>query len=140
MPILTHADYPAVRALLDVSYVASAWPSDAVIDLPPFAPAAERTLTTWAPEAVASSDPTTQAAVKEAAIYLTAANLVPAVPRLHSESEAGYQYTMEAVDADDRAAALYGQAASIMRPYVPLSSTGARQYTHFRLAPARARW
>lgn len=140
MAILLPADYPSVRALLDVSYVEQAWPSDAVIELRPFAPAAERTLTEWAPEAVASSDPATQQAVLDAAIYLTAAYLAPAIPRLHSESEAGYQYTIESTDWAERAASLTGQAAAIMRPYIPASSAGSRQYTHFRLAPAYPRW
>ena len=82
MPILTSANYPAVRAAIDISLNPSVVP-DATLDLPIYRDAAEAEITdrlgTTAYDDLTAPQ---QAAVTRAAIYLCAALLMPAVPQL----------------------------------------------------------
>lgn len=112
MDILTTADYPSVRALIDVSLTATALP-DTTIEMAPFAPAAEDELKQRDPDWAAHlADTTVAGRLVRAAIYLTAARLLPALPTLKSESTPdGQSYHRATVEVEDRVAELRDLAA-----------------------------
>lgn len=135
MPVLAPADYPAIRAALDVTFVERGWPPDAVLALAPFVPAAEARLAALVPDAVASPDPAVAARVRQAAVLLAASLVAPAVPQLARESYGGYSYERIAQDWPARAQALRAEALRWLAPLRPAAPVAA-----LRRAPGGARW
>lgn len=90
MALLTTADYPAIRAALDVSLTARDLP-DSVIGLAIYVGAAEAEVLVRDPLA-ASRTGAEQQHLVNAAVFLTAALLAPALPDLTSEHFAEYSY------------------------------------------------
>ena len=118
---LTPAEFPAVRAAIDISLDASNLPDD-VVALPMYAPEAER----WvlAMNLVAAGyAPGSEAYLKTqvAAIFACAALVVPAVPNLTGEwwgNEA--RYTRKEFDPVALQATLWERARSALRSAAPL--------------------
>lgn len=81
MSLITSADFPAIRALLDATMDATILP-DAVIDYPPYHPRAEAVILRKDPIALTRTDPAQVATLKLAAIYLTASYLMMVMPTL----------------------------------------------------------
>lgn len=103
MALLTTADYPAIRAALDVSLTARDLP-DSVIGLAIYVGAAEAEVLVRDPVAASRIGAEKQHLVN-AAVFLTAAYLAPALPALTKERFAEYSYEQE-VDWLARAADL----------------------------------
>src|SRR5262245_40663421 len=102
MALLQVADYPSVRAALDVRLAEGHFPSDQVIGLPIYAGQAEEAVLPRYPGA-ATAPPAAAPAVQRAVVYYTAALLCPAMPNLTAEDEAGYRYSAQARDWEARA-------------------------------------
>ena len=110
MAILSSADYPAIRAALDVSLTAQQLP-DATIAQDIFEGAAEADVIKRVPtaESLTGND---LARVKRAAVWLTAAYLAPSVVRLTSLSvqTRDLSYSRQTFDPDEKAAELRARA------------------------------
>jgi hypothetical protein len=98
------ADYIAVRAAMDLSLKEPNVP-DSIIQLDIFQGAAEREVLARDPEAESREDDEL-ARVKAAAVYLTAALLLPAVPQLLRERLGDQTYERLQLDVAARVAAL----------------------------------
>lgn len=135
MSVLSAADFPAVRAVLDVSLDTATLP-DATLSQPVYLQAAEAELLALDP-LVATRVGTEGERVKRAGIYLLAARVAPAIPRLTGEGFEDYRYQTEAMDWERRAdhlralaraeiALLLAQAATDRRPTIFTVATGDR--------------
>jgi hypothetical protein len=138
MPLLTSLEYPSIRAAIDISLDATVLP-DSIIGLPIYADAAEQDVLRRDPTAEDRTGVELQH-VTNAAIYLCAALLVPAVPQISGETTSGqHSYTRKLVDVDDLAATLRARAdaelAAVLTPSTPPSS--ASRPTLFGLASGR---
>lgn len=138
---LTAAEYPAVRAAIDVSLDASNLP-DAVIALPMYADDAERWVVEQnplAPTYTAGSDEFLKTQV--AAIYACAALILPAVPNLTSESfSQAERYTREAIDVTAMQATLWARARSAIRGVLVVEpDTTIRPPVRFLFTTAKGR-
>lgn len=132
--ILTPADFPAVRAAIDVGLDSAALP-DAVIALPIYQGAAERAIAAKVP-GWDSLTGDLAARVEAATIYLTAALLCPAVPQLTRETMPDYAYQALVSDPSARAAQLTRLADAELA--VVLGETGQDALpTFFTLAYGR---
>lgn len=110
MPILTSADYPAIRAAIDTSLDTAALP-DSTITLPIYLEAADLEVKRRDPNwASRIGDQATL--LKHAAIYLTAALLVPAVPQIKRETFADHEYDRQLMTAADLVASLRARASA----------------------------
>lgn len=129
---LSLAEYPAVRAAIDVSLDASNLPDD-VIGLPMYAQEAERWVLAVNPLAATYTVGTTEyKQTQVAAIYACAALCVPAVPQLTSESYGqAMRYTRKEVDALALADALWGRAKSAIQAVVGAPEAEARPPVRF---------
>ena len=99
MPLLTPADWGAVRASIDVSLTATELP-DATIALPIYVDAAEAEVVALDPLALTYTAGTANnVSVRNAAIFLTAARLAYVVPVLKRETMTdGYSYERAIVE------------------------------------------
>jgi hypothetical protein len=116
--LVTTAQYPAVRAAIDVTLTADALP-DSVIGLTIFAGKAERDAIARATNGaaiVASTAGDDFDRLRDVAILLCAALVVPALPQITQESvgQRDYEYRAVAVDPLKRAAQLRAEAAVIL--------------------------
>lgn len=135
MPLLSTSDYPAIRAAIDIGLAAADLP-DAIIGLDLYAGAAQREVLARDPLAESRTG-SALLAVREAAQLLTAARLVPAVPRIVSLSGAGEGITQKLSDPAALAADLRTRAEAAITA-VLIAAQGARvRPTAFGLAPGR---
>jgi hypothetical protein len=139
MALLTTADFPAVRALLDISVDERSLP-DTVILLAPFAPEAEaRVLDRVTDAADRTGDEARH--LHLAAIALCAALLAPSMPSLTSESVGpSVSVSRAPVDWPKRASYLQGVFESEMDAVLPkgtVEDTTKRRPLLFSLAPGR---
>lgn len=108
--LLTDAEYPDIRAVIDTSLDSTALP-DATIEALPFLPRADleikRRDASWA-----SRSGEALMHLKIAAVYLTASYLVAGIPALTGERYGDYQYTRQATTPEQRARDLAAQAAA----------------------------
>jgi hypothetical protein len=116
--LVTTAQYPAVRAAIDVTLTTDEVP-DGVIGLTIFAGKAERDAIARATNGVAivaSTSGDDFDRLRDVAILLCAALLVPALPQLTSESvgQADYSYRVQGVDPLKRAAQLRAEATALL--------------------------
>ena len=122
MSLLDAADFPAIRAALDVSLKAQTLP-DATIALPIYQGAAEAEVLARDPLAESRAGAALQRVVN-AAIFLTAAYLAPAMPALTAETIGKYSYERK-TDWAARAADLRQRAdvelAAVLTPDVARS-------------------
>ncbi len=112
MAILSAADYPAIRAALDVSLNAQLLP-DATIGQDIFVGAAEAELLRRVPDAASRTGDDLKR-VKRALVWLTAALLAPSVVRITSLSvqTRDLSYSRQTFDPDEKAAELRSRAES----------------------------
>ena len=122
MAILTSADYPTIRAAIEVTLSSEQLP-DAVIAMPIYVEAAEAEIARRVPDALESTDPVVIATLKRAAIYLTAALIAPAVPRLTSERYGDQAYGREATDYQALAQALRNKVDDELATLDPVAGT-----------------
>jgi hypothetical protein len=111
MVYITPAEFPAIRAALDISLDASNLP-DAVINLPMYAGQAELWIVANDPLAPTYT-PGSEAYIRTtiAAIYACAAYIVPALPNITSESYGdAMRYTRKEADMAKLEAALWTRA------------------------------
>jgi hypothetical protein len=133
MAFLTVAEFPAVRAAIDISLDASALP-DEVVGLPTYAGEAERWVLAADPASVLYAPGTDQYdAAKAAAIFACAAMLAQAVPILTGETWGqAYRYTRKDVDLATLEAALWDRARTALA-----RASGAAQVVSEGKAPSR---
>lgn len=127
MPILTSADYPEIRSVIDLTMDAADLP-DSVIAMDVFQGWAERKILVRDPDALTRMGDEA-AAVRLAAIFFTAARIVPAIPRLMSESVMSSKYTLKPWDISEKVAELIQAAEDALDDYLPADPNPAG--THF---------
>lgn len=134
MAILTSADYPAIRAALDVGLNAQQLP-DATIELDTFAGAAEAELVRRIPDAALLVDDDLKR-VKRALVWLTAALLAHSVVRITSMSiqTRDLSYSRQTFDPDEKAAELRGRAEAEIAMLLEPNETTPAMPTMFTLA------
>lgn len=112
MAILSSAEYPAIRAALDVGLNAQQLP-DATIGQDIFVGAAEAELLRRVPDAASKTGDDLKR-VKRALVWLTAALLAPSVVRITSLSvqTRDLSYSRQTFDPDEKAAELRSRAES----------------------------
>ena len=139
--IVQSTDYPSVRAALDTSLDSTTLP-DATIAFPIFLDAADleikRRDPLWASR---SGDAATH--LKNAAIYLTAALIAPAVRQVIEEtlSANDYRYRLQPIDWAARAAELRALVEQELNAYLETSTTTPDRPTMFTVAHGtRGKW
>jgi len=134
MAILTSADYPAIRAALDVG-LSDGQLSDATIGQDIFVGAAEAELLRRVPDA-ASMVGEDLKRVKRALVWLTAALLAHSVVRITSLSvqTRDLSYSRQTFDPDEKAAELRARAETEIAALVASETTEATMPTMFTLA------
>ena len=139
MTILDDSSYPAIRAAIDLSLDSTALP-DATIALPIFLDAADLEVKARDPLwATRMDDELTQ--LTNAAIYLTAARIAPALPRLLGETFGDYRYQLQAVDMEARASALRSLADAALDSYLDVDDLTTDRPGKFAVASGRrGRW
>lgn len=108
MALITVADYPAVRAALDISLDAAAVP-DAVIVLSIYHGAAELDVLARVPDAEGRAEPDLSR-LRNAVIFLTAAKMARAVPAISAERTPTHEYTRHEVNWTKRGVELLADA------------------------------
>ncbi len=135
MSLLSTSDFPAIRAALDVSLKTTTL-SDAVIALPIYQGAAEAEVLARDPLAASRTGAALQHVVN-AAIFLTAAYLAPALPALTAETIGKYSYQRD-VDWTARAAELRARAdAELAALLTPATAQKGSPPTMFGVASGR---
>lgn len=137
MSLFTSADYPNVRAALDVNLDATTLP-DSVIGLDVYHAAAELDVLQRDPDA-ASRVGEDGTRVKLAAMLLCAARLAPAVPRLVATEASGTSFRFETADWTAVASGLRSQAEDLLAQVV--GTRRADGSVHFGVGVGRrGRW
>lgn len=127
MPILTTADYPAIRAALDTELNPQKLP-DATIAQDIFSGAAEAELLNRVPNAASMTGEDLKR-VKRALVWLTAAYLASSVVRITSMSiqTRDLSYSRQTFDPDEKAAELRRRAEDEIRMLIdPTEETPGR--------------
>ena len=137
MSLLTSADYPAIRAALDVHLDSTLLP-DSIIALNIYQGAAEMEVKRRDPLAeTRTGDDATR--VRLAAIYLCAAALAPAIPRLVSQTLDGHTVTVDGATWRDLAARLTALAYEHLQTVTSVTpQVGAFHFA--RAAGGRGKW
>jgi hypothetical protein len=141
MAILTSAEYPAIRAAIDIKLDSTFLP-DSIIALSIYAAAADQDVLARDPLAESRTGAALQH-VKNAATYFCAARLISAIPQLTAEREGEQQYTRQSVNVAERAAELRGLAASELDAVLdpdPGDVTAQRPTFFARASGGRGRW
>lgn len=141
-PLLSAADYPEVRAAVDVALSDKRAP-DAVLGLSIYVPAGCADVLTRDPLAEARTGPAAEA-IHRAAVYFSAARLALGLREISSETFGDVRVDLDTVAAGERAAALteLGQQAvadAIALDGEVVASTGPG-FAAFGLARAGRRW
>lgn len=132
-PLLTSADYPAIRAALDISLDATDLP-DSLIDLDQFVGKGVREVLQR--DSLAESRSGTELLrARNAAIFFTAALLAPSVPAITSESEGTYRVNREAWDGQRRQRELRALADDELNAYLTPGARSPARVTLLRAAP-----
>lgn len=136
--LLTSADYPAVRAAIDVTLDSTALP-DAIIALDLYSGAGVRDVLAIDPDAESRTGTDLQHA-QTAAVLFTAARLIGALPQITRERELEYQVDFQRVSAATRAAELRALAAEELEAYLD-TTVAVERPTFFGVASGRrGRW
>jgi hypothetical protein len=138
-PLLTSADYPAIRAMIDITLDSTTLP-DAIIALDAYLGAGMREVLALDSTAETRTGDELQHA-KTAAILFTAARLVGALPQLTREAFGNHSYDRKAIDVAARAAELRGLASAELDAYLDPGATTSDRPTFFTVATGRrGRW
>lgn len=129
---LTSAEYPAIRAAIDISMDVSNLPDD-VIGLSIYEQEAERWVAIVHPLSDTYAAGTVEfRTVQTAAIYACAALVAPAVPTLTGETyEDGYRYTRDKVDTGALQLALWERARAALQTLMEVSSGDSKPPRRF---------
>lgn len=139
-PLLTSADYPAIRAMIEIGLDATTLP-DAIIALDAYIGAGMRDVLALDPLAETRTDPTEALHAKTAAILFTAARIVGALVQVIKETRADHSYERSRVDTVARAAELRAQASSELDAYLDIGDATSDRPTFFTVASGRrGRW
>jgi hypothetical protein len=138
-PLLTSADYPAIRAMIEIGLDATTLP-DTIIALDAYIGAGMRDV--LAIDAFAETrEGTDLLHATTAAILFTAARLIGALPQIVKETFPDHSYERNRVDASARAAELRGQASAELDAYLDPGDTASDRPTFFTVARGyRGRW
>lgn len=124
MALITPAEYPEIRAVLDTSLTSTQVP-DAMIEYSIYLGRAEREIIGMYPSAqtvvTAGTDTAAIAVIKRATIYLVAALLAPAIPRLLKEHLGIYNYTRKMQELDEQVDYLRGMVESELSTIVDIA-------------------
>jgi hypothetical protein len=133
MAILTTAEYPAIRAAIDVSLTSKQLP-DTIIGLDIYKGRAESEVIRVYSTAETETDPEKISHITNAAVLIAASLLVKSVPFLTRETFGNYQYQRARIDLDVLAANLRAQADDEL---AQLTSTDITENmpTFFTVAP-----
>jgi len=123
MPLLTAADYPAIRAALDISLTSAELP-DLIIGLDMYVGAAQRAIRARDPIAESRTGDDL-ARVRLAAMLWCAALLVPALPQIASETHGDDTYRRQTSDPLAVALELRGRAEAELAAVLN-AGTGSR--------------
>jgi hypothetical protein len=135
--ILAPSDYVQVRYVLDLSLDDTSLP-DSKIGLGVFVDAAEAEVKMLDPDWAAHlADAATEGPVVWAAVYLTAARIIPSLPVLTGGATADDRYTRAAFDPAVRAAELRAKAVAVLVPIVATTSPVVVTGETFSLACGR---
>ncbi len=138
MTLLVPADYPAIRAALDVTLTEATLP-DSIIELDLYLGAAEREVRASDPDAETRTGEARER-VRAAAMLLCAANLAPAIPRIAAEQLADYRYQQQPVDWMKLAAELRERAKAELTALTTTDATEqASRFRHPSFAVAKGR-
>lgn len=138
-PLLTSSDYPAIRAMIDISLDSTTLP-DAIIALDAYIGAGMRDVLLIDPLAETRTGNELQHA-RTAAIQFTAARLVGAVLQVFKEARADHSYERPKIDAEARAAELRAMASSELDAYLDAGDATSDKPTFFTVASGRrGRW
>lgn len=138
-PLLTSSDYPAIRAVIDVSLDSTSLP-DAIIALDAYIGAGMRDVLALDPLAETRTGTELQHA-QTAAILFTAARLVGALPQITRVAFADHSTQLQAVDPQARAAELRALASSELDAYLDPGDAASDRPTFFTVASGRrGRW
>lgn len=135
MALLSEADYPAIRAAIDVSLDSALLP-DSVIALDLYIGAGQRDVLAIDPDAETRTDDALLHA-QTAAILFTAARLCGAVPQITLERFPDHEYRRQDVDANARASALRTLAEAELDAYLDPGDMVSDRPTRFALASGR---
>jgi hypothetical protein len=133
-PLLTSSDWPAVRAALDITLDSAQLP-DATIALDIYSGRAMREIEARVTGATALTGDD-ELKVTAAAVFLTAANIAPALPAIMSARSQHLQVQRKEVDWNRRAADLRQMAEEELADLLE-ASTGAYRPTMFARAKGR---
>lgn len=133
--LLASGDYPAVRAVLDVSLGDAELPAD-VIDQPIYAAAAIAEVIDHYPTAESETDTAILARLRRATVYLTAARLAPAVVRITSltVTRGDVAFSRQTFDPEKRAAELRALADLELQEIIEPDDTSPSRPTMFTYA------
>jgi len=139
MPLLTSADYPAIRAAIEIGLDSTTLP-DATIALDLYLGAGQRDVLAVDPLAESRSG-TEQLHAQAAAVLFTAARLVGALPQIVSERFPDHEYTRNKWDAAARAGELRSLASAELDAYLDAGVVTSDRPTFFATAHGRrGRW
>jgi hypothetical protein len=127
--LLTTAEYPAIRAAIDVSLDSAALP-DATIALGIYAGAAELDVISRDPLALSRTG-AELAHVTNAAIYFCAARLIVALPQILRETFADHSYERGQTDIAQRAGELRALATAEIETVISPTDTTPAMPTMF---------
>lgn len=136
MTILGSDSYPAIRGVIDTSLDSAVLP-DATIELPIYLGDADLEVKGRDPQ-WASREGDALTRLKTAAICLTAARILPALPQIKSEQHGGeYQYQRQEVKVEQRVAELRARAEAALAAILEPSDLTPNRPTMFGLASGR---
>lgn len=139
MPLVTSADYPAIRAMIEIGLDSIALP-DGIIALDAYSGAGMREVLALDPLAETRSGSDLLHA-QTAAILFTAARLVGALPQIVKETFPDHSYERSRVDVSARAAELRGLASGELDAYLDVGDITSDRPTFFTVASGRrGRW
>lgn len=138
-PLLTSADYIAIRAAIDITLDSTMLP-DATIALDLFIGAGMRDVLAVDTTAESRTGDELQHA-KTAAILFTAARLIGALPQITSEESPEHSYKRQNVDTAARASELRGMASAELDAYLDPGDAASDRPTMFATGRGyRGRW
>lgn len=139
MPLLTSADYPSIRAAIDITIGTAELP-DAIVALDMYVGAGQRDVLALDPLAESRTG-TDLLHAQTAAILFTAARLVGALPQIVKETRADHSYERNRVDTQARAAELRALASAELDAYLDAGDATSDRPTFFTTAHGRrGRW
>lgn len=139
MALLTSADYPSIRAAIDITLDSTAVP-DSIIALDLYSGAGMRDVLLIDPDAETRTEDELLHA-QTAAVLFTAARLVRALPQVFKETFPDHSYERNKWDAASLAAALVAAAGAELDAYLEPGTTTSDRPTFFAVAHGRrGRW